>query len=882
MALQHCRVWMGKFLDDITTLIDPQHYIIDEFSPIGHAIEPGEPNLPTADEMTIVLANLSPTGVQRYPYTFWRDNSRTPEEGGTLPIEIFFRVEILGKTEFLGVYDSVSYGTRDEKLSLTIKDLAGLLKDDKRRMLRTFELPELEVISADPADTGNNLLPQAVDHAGTPIEHEALTFTLFDRTAASPGVNRVSRPRGMDVNHAFIRHLGIRLDDPAFDLDTYDVTRNVFVQIGETTLFTRVRFWGLAGVVGTTSFSRLHMTVYHWKNPVGSTIPRGRFFKSDQLDAIAEGDLLKMKIHDYRIPPASQIAQQGDGDVIISDVDIPAYENYLGGCSYSEQGGQVQLTTARYSYFDVIKRTLEIFENYIGTRFTNGAIKGSIEVLTDAEEASGAGSQASYTITAIQPAQLAYEYRIVADNEYWESDLVSIDQYESILGQEVKIRNAINAGKSKVNWTAALNPGGGVLVTSKAETSKFNGFVPFVWPLHWSTEVNATIITGGVDGDISGGVRIQIGDDIDVTTADIIPGEDRLSIAQKIKDALDADPAFTGTYTATLNGAIVDISGGGEKLAINVDAQLTRLEFDIRNLITSYALFDTSRLISRNRHAFFADPIFFGWVDKKLSEILVGAAWQTTAYLFTTAEGKLALHSRDWFETLPDLYQPGYPATLLADQYLEPISGVERENGFSSYSIEHPVDVVEINNVASDETKKIYVDANVKQVVEVIDRSGTEHLTWETLDGPSANNKELKTSNFRIYDLGVPSQNEVAEDIPVLRLSPTDPAWPHSHTLDDFLPTPLIQAIRFAKSFQWPVETINDEFFRLRYPDLAIGDYVVLENLNLYLVKQMSIQPGSLVTSVEMEFKKGLTETSITWDSDQETFDSTLLTFDHT
>lgn len=861
--------------------------MVEEFSDIGHKMEPGEPNVPTSDKISIVLANLDPEGNQRYPYSFWLNARRTVEEGGTLTMEIFFRVEVGGATEFIGVYDSTSYGIRDEKVTISIKDLSDIIRQDKRRMLKTFELNNAEIHALGaPNDTENfNMLPDLTDHVGASVEHEAITFQLIGDVVQTRGADRVvDNDPALTFSHPFFKHIGAGRE---VDID---VTRNMYIQIGETTLFTRCRYWSSFNQFGRNTSSFFYLTVYHSKEAIigGNIIPRGRFFRNDDLEALEVGNKVNLKIHDYSVPDPDSGSYITD-DIILSDVDIPAYENYIFGCSYVQDGSDIKLTTERYTFFDVVQETLNIFENYFAERFGSGGLSGTIEVLEDASSAAGTGSKASYDVNIFAEVPEDFEFVIIGGSDYWESSKIQAVAGDSIAAMTQKIRDAINSGPSSESWSADATGPEEVHVETNINRADFNGFQPFTEPRYYADDwLSFSAVSGGAWDEISGGINVKIGDDVDVTTATIAAGTSKEDIATAIKTALEADGTFNANYTATIDGAVVTInrSTAGNKIAIEVDPGSTGVAVSAESLFNRFDLFDTSKLIDRNRMAFYADPVFFGWIDKSLVEILVGVAWQTTAYLYTTSEGKIAIHSRDWYvDNVDDVYVDAgsYSEQTLLDASLEPTSGIERENGFQSYSLEHPIDIIEINNLRSDETETIIAGGlEVVSEVEIIDRSGGTRIEEQVSRFPASKNQELKTSNFRIFDLGVPSQNEITEGIPVLRLSPLDPAWPHLETIDDFIPTPKTQLFRFYESFKWPVETIQVEAFRPDYPNLEIGDYVALENLNLYLVKDLSVSPGSQALNLTLEFKQGLINESITVDTDQITVDTTTITVDHT
>lgn len=885
MAFTHARVYYGKYLDDISTLIDPEHYIVEEFSEIGHEVEPGEPNIPSSDEVSITLANLDPEGNQRYPYSFWRDARRTPEEGGTLAMEIFFRVEVGGQTEFIGVYDSVSYGIRDEKVTISIKDLLNIFKDDQREMLKTFELTGIEAHRlAGANDPDNyNLLGDLTDHVGNSLTHEAITFQLISQQRTTRGADRVvTNDPAIDFSHPWLSHVGLRRGEEI------DITRNMYVQIGDTTLFTRCRYWSEVSTAGRNTSNFVYLTIYHSKEDLQSgVIPRGRFFADDDLTPIEEGDTVNLFIHDYSVPDPVSGSYFTD-DVVVRDVDIPAYKNFIFGCSYVEDGGDIQLSTERYSYFDVVEATLRIFENYFAERFGSGGREGTIEVLSDASSAAGTGSKATFEIDIISSPPEQVSFVIIPGSDYWESALIDLAEGESITSVRTKIIDAINQGPSGASWLAQAG-GPDIICQTDINRADFNGFDPITNPLQIANDIiSMTTVSGGAFDEISGGINVKIGNDVDVTTAAISSGASKATIATAIKDALEADSNFNAAYTASIDGAVVTVSlsGAGDKVEIEVDPGSTGVAIEVNNLINSYDLFDLSKLIERNRYAFYSDVIFFGWIDKDIAEVLVGVAWQTTCYLYTTSEGKIALHSRDWYEeNIDDVYidAGSYSQQTLLDQDLEPTSGIEREDGFQSYSLKHPIDIIELNNVATDQERTIIAGGlEVVKEVEIISRDGGTQIVEQTSRYPAAKNQKLKTSNFRIHDLGVPSQNNITEDAKILRLSPLDPAWPHLETIEDFLPTPRTQLYRFYNSFKWPVETVNVETERNIYPNVSIGDYIALENLNLYLVKNLSVAPGPLTLQLTLEFKQGLINESITWDATDLTFDSTEETFDHT
>lgn len=261
----------------------------------------------------------------------------------------------------------------------------------------------------------------------------------------------------------------------------------------------------------------------------------------------------------------------------------------------------------------------------------------------------------------------------------------------------------------------------------------------------------------------------------------------------------------------------------------------TAIEREYSHYFTGNAdLFDISKAAGKHRRCFWADVLMTGWLgekQKKIADIIVAAARQCNNYLYTTPDGKIAFHDRTWWKSYTDSNQLPAGSISLDDYPYQYHKGEVEDGGYESFSIEYPVDIIEINNVEQDAKEQLSVDnAGIR--------------TKQSL-----RDKELSISNYRarISDLGVP--NERFKGLrKVFRYSPGDASYAPAHALDDFVNDAIAQAVEFAESLTWPTRYIYPQLSTIDFPGLELGSYMHKQTSNageyeVYLVTRINYTP---------------------------------------
>lgn len=248
-------------------------------------------------------------------------------------------------------------------------------------------------------------------------------------------------------------------------------------------------------------------------------------------------------------------------------------------------------------------------------------------------------------------------------------------------------------------------------------------------------------------------------------------------------------------------------------------------------------LFDLDRTPALNmyRLAFWADLMLYGWLGKRPAEILVNLAMQTGCYLYYNEQGKIVFHDRLYHASaLPAQLPDGAFEVELED--IRPIGPHEEDYGFDSYQIEY-ADRIEINNVESEQRRTRHIG-----------RDGVRSV-------PALRSTSLTIENYRTSDLGVPAKNDPVPQR-VLRYSPSDPRRTDVALLPLFLPTPEIQAQRFAASWSYPEELWNIEWDLPRYPQAGIGGYFWVDwgdEKRVYLIRKITHDPDRMSCRIEAQ-----------------------------
>lgn len=862
--MEHLRVKYGKYLNQINTDIPVKHIILEQSGGISRSVEPGEPNLPTGETYTVAIRNRDIDGTFLYPLSFWQNAARSEVEGATQELQLYVEIFVEGVSQFTGILKRVRYDTYDTVVFLEIGDLAELLRVEDREMLKAFEFeiprplqpPDDQspgIIIHAPA-TGYNDLPTLLDLEGTAMPHQTLTFQLFTSgwTGTTSNGKFDTIERDGSRRYPFAWHLGWQSLDYVFPVSGNDglvlaeQDSPRWIQIGDITLWTRVKVWvqQVRNSAGSRSRQELWCTIWHSAvAPAGGVIPRGRFIWDGEL-ITTDTQEMKVIFHEPNFG--------FDNDIAVYAGTLPLSEKFIFGVPYTESGSNIVLTSDEYAFFDVIGKITEIINTDVSARHTDGKLAGWVQIDSGAKTAATAVKSSGWIqVTSTPPSEEQLRVSIFKGaGQYSQSDFFSVLPGDSLAQAMGKMATAINNGSSGAHWDAqVVNIGSSqyrVDVTAKAAGTEWNGygflfllrtdnFNTFDEPLTGLDSQQPT--SGGVDGDfVQSGIDIYIGEQLFATTADITVGEAAADVAQKVFNALDAvSTTFYEFFFATPRINIESIKNDIE--AVRLDVKETGVQWSSQTILGSFDFFDVSKLHEHHRLAFFSDVIMFGWLEQNVIESLVSAAWQVSAQVFTVRGSKIAIHSRNWFETFPEaINDPDFDAVLLLDQDWEPTSGNTYDEGFKSYETTPPVDIVEINNVISKSKTPIYAD-----------RNGARNT-------PTLKNKPVRTGNFRTHDLGVQSRGNV------LRYSPDDNLAPYAFGLERFLPTAQTQLNLLASTFFFPNPTTRLRIYLPDYPTIDLGSYVYGQDFKLWFVKGFELIPRQLVVELEIQFRKDLVD----------------------
>lgn len=848
----HIQIFYGKYVNQIENEIPGEHIMLEGVSEVTRSMEPGEPNLPTTDQFTFQLSNLNEEGEQLYPFSFWEEQSRQPEEGATQDLELFFRIVIFGQPMFTGIVKSIQYSRDQADCNITINDLTELFISADVNMLKSYEISELPAPQIDIPGEGFNDLDPALDINGNPVEHESMTWMLDatswsstqDGTPTFDKLDRDGNPRS-----PFAFHLGWgELDyvtpvssNDGLILDEQD--RPVYVQIDEITLWTRCHLWVRQKMndAGTRFRQELWVTIWHSAEPVvGGRIPRGRFlvdneFITEQTEAV---DII---FHDYNVG--------FDDDIAISEQQLPVDQNFIFGCSFTKLDSNIRLTNASYSFFDLLELTTKILNTSVSNRFTSQGLTGSVTI-TSVSTSGDPATFAEYGLICEGVVSTETLFVRISKPGGQNRDSLTFEVSSSDSRQEAQSKavSAINNGQTSEFWFAQdippVDSSFEVTITAKNSGTAWNGYTVTVFKIEGgSTGFPDSDWTGGQTQQAEDGGFTEEGIDLIIGTQVIVTTQDLSAemTSQQVADLLfnDLDALNHPDYTFTQDGTTIDIISSKSIVeTVALDVRSTGVGWTSQDIEGDFEIFDLSRLPERNRLVFFSDVAMFGWIGSRVNENLVSIAWQTSSFLFTNKDGKIAFMARDWEDFFPeDPEDPEFDAIVLDDSDYEPTSGDNYEDGFKSYETTVPKDIVEINNLISKSQVTLYAD-----------RDGIR-------SSPTLKNKRIRFSNFRASDLGVPGIDSES-NVPVLRLSPDDEFWPNAEDLDEFIPTPQTQITRFAKSFSFPTLLTRANLFFMDYPELDVGRYILTSDMKLMLIRSISINPRTLLASVEVELKK--------------------------
>lgn len=838
------RIFYGKFLDQIDNEIPVNDIILNQTGSFKRSLEPGEPNFPAQQNFSFTLRNVNYAGEFLYPFEFWAENSRLQSEGATQDLQIYFRIETNGITNFKGILRSLKYGDRDATCTILLGDMMDLVRQDTRKMLRSFKFEGLQPLVIDTISIGINDLPTLRDLHGTTLDHECMRFKI-GISAGFPSYKGSEEPyeeRSRFLRTSYSDHIGIQFNrtwPPNASIEgAYDVAeieRNAFVQIGQITLFTRIRLTLVLNIsLGPFYYEELFLDVWHSAEPIASILPRGRFFYNDKEVITTDSSGMEIIIHE----PSFGY----DQNTAVYDAFLPMYQNYIFGLSYDNVGSEIQLSTRSYSWFDLVDAIQGIINSNITVLHTTQSLHASITI-TSGATSSTSGTKASGSISlALAPSENEYVYvrfSKIGGPKVYLSEIASL--LSTMTNEEAldELRDAINNGFSG-NYFTAARTGSDLDLEFDVEGLSGNDWffevlktdVPTYYsdPVAFPISISPTYTrptSGGASGDfVQTPIDIYFGSSIFASTDDILEDEEPESVLDKVYEALvdvnDSD------YEFSISGNSVDLLYKGSKVQnVRLDVKETGVAYEYEDIIGTYNVFEEKLLPDIYRKVFVADLIMYGWAINNLAQSLVSMAWQLSGYLYTNKDGNIVVQSRDYLDINPDMIE-------IYNEDIEVIGGSEFEEGFRSYSTDIPTDIIEVNNVVSPERVSI-----------IADRNGLR-------DNPTLKNKPIRLGNFRIKDLGVPEfGNPFSEK--VLRLSPKDPGFPGN--LDEFLPEPQTQLKNIAKNIYFPKITRRYTLYYPDYEDIDVGSYLIDLDNNVWLVKDVLVIPNSQMLEIVISFQ---------------------------
>lgn len=369
MIYNHIKIEYGKYINNLPNEFDSTHIVMADSATINRRVEAGDVNFPTSETFTFALANLAPDGSERYPLSFWEGIARTAGEGATQPLQIYFLISVdadhaTDATQFRGMLKSLKYSKDSAKAIVEVGDILEIARETDESLLASFEF-ETNLIAAHDPGEGRNDLEIAHDLDGNDLPHRALSFLIE---------NKYSTDEYADLDSEFAAHLG--LETPDFTNPYTSTPRSAWVQIEDITLLTRVQFIKKKGIYSSPSvynrFHRLEMVVWHsYEDSVtvegtGSAddvvfVPRGQYLDRD-------GNTLDHAPGGANVPVTMVVHEPdlGNGtDALLELADTPLNNDFIFGVPYTDQGTHIEITSATYSYFDVLDETTAILERLI-------------------------------------------------------------------------------------------------------------------------------------------------------------------------------------------------------------------------------------------------------------------------------------------------------------------------------------------------------------------------------------------------------------------------------------------------------------------------------------------------------------------------------------
>lgn len=820
---EYIEIRHGKYLDQVTTKLPDEDIILSKCGPISRQIEPGEVNFPVGETFSITLDNLDPAFNQKYPLQYWIDNSRSQEEGAIQDLQIYVEVKISGTVQFIGTVNKVSYSKWDAECTVEIAGITELLRLEKRSMFKSFAFDTFIGFFLSWDKPLHSLDDQVIDI-------KMLQFDLHERIALN------DYP---EMNFPIYEHLGWLDPDPPSGLGSgnpilspnRDITRSAFVQIGEVTLLTRIRFMELYQITepplsGPDQYRRrLRAYVWHRNDPVtNEIIPRGRFIDGNGF--IEENAFYQVIIHEPDLGNTPEAA--------VKVSDLPLEQNWIIGCPFIDEGSNYKIVHAEYESINVLSKIQDIINNDIADRhLSEKNFEGFIEI-TDSAASGPSYATATLNVNYVPFINEKVVVKFTDSTYSFVSDEFLIKTSDTIEDISAKIADVIN---TEINYFSA--------VVDSNDPSKINIFADLTGSLYNNYSITVgvdqypstplygpAITSGGYDGFVSGPISLLIGGSVFASTANVVASETASSIAFKIY--LAAIAVGSSDYQFEHVGNKVLVSTGTIKQHLDLETHSTGVKYQAYGLESAYSFFNTQNLLqNRWQYAFVADIAMYSWVGKTVIESLISSVIQTGSYMFTTNNGMISIASRDYHQ---HAYLQFFQPILLQASDVSINTGTKYDGGFSSYGSEIYVDVIEINNVKSRQKRKIYADKN------------------GSIDEASLKHKEIKLENYRVGDLGVPMQDDPVEQ-PVLRYTPGSSNYPFTRPLDHFIPAAqsLLNVIASTRFF--PNREVGVSVTYPNYTNLELGSYVLYRGA-IHLIKSFELDPSTQIASLGIEFKK--------------------------
>lgn len=342
------RIYYGQYPDLCTIEIPNDH--IREVDTLSFRIEPGKPAEPVTDDVSFTLENLDHDGSQRYPSSWFDDNSRTEENGATYPNQLFFRiVNTTHGISYVGMYKGKKNGAWDETVIVRLKSLLSFVVDGNSTFLKKLTFPNASItshpnspwvsINEDTISDGEDLESNEINFSllaidsGTGLAKTPVTGSSDAEKRASI-VNSEAFSNFLNRNEDFLSHYNL-FDESNFVSSvaegiTYllNEVRPIFVKIGEMVILSRVRvaikefITNVSGLQYSCLIS-IHVTHANNGNIEDNDVvhlERGRFFSDKKGTNYSTGDAIELTLYDVDLGY--------DVNVLVAKSSFPPLKDY--------------------------------------------------------------------------------------------------------------------------------------------------------------------------------------------------------------------------------------------------------------------------------------------------------------------------------------------------------------------------------------------------------------------------------------------------------------------------------------------------------------------------------------------------------------------------